>query len=141
MNREIKFRVWDKRETKGMSTQNMLYNAQSHDLWQDFVDYPGYELMQYTGLNDINGKEIYEGDILINKTTDEEYCSPAVVVWSKYEEIGFSLAYKYKDEIKEHLNILKHSINNINLIQEFRLVRYGTYQVIGNIFENPELLN
>jgi uncharacterized phage protein (TIGR01671 family) len=97
--------------------------------------------MQYTGLNDINGKEIYEGDILINKTTDEEYCSPAVVVWSKYEEIGFSLAYKYKDEIKEHLNILKHSINNINLIQEFRLVRYGTYQVIGNIFENPELLN
>ena len=61
MNRQIKFRVWDKRENKGMYTQNMLYDAQLHHFWQDFVDYPGYELMQYTGLTDKNGKEIYEG--------------------------------------------------------------------------------
>jgi hypothetical protein len=113
MNREIKFRVWDKRETKGMSTQNMLYNAQSHGLWQDFVDYPGYELMQYTGLNDINGKQIYEGDIIRGLFDfgpagfNEEIL---IVTWDN--ERGYQ--WNYWD--------------------------LSTIEVIGNIFENPELL-
>jgi len=116
MNRLIKFRVWDKRETKGMSTQNMLYDAQLHHLWQDFVDYPGYELMQYTGLTDKNGKEIYEGDIINLKFG--ELNANLVVKWDKY------MGLKY------------HNGGWTSLVH---VDTHG--EVIGNIFENPELPN
>jgi hypothetical protein len=116
MNRLIKFRVWDKRETKGMSTQNMLYDAQLHHLWQDFVDYPGYELMQYTGLTDKNGKEIYEGDIIHLKFG--ELNANLVVKWDKY------MGLKY------------HNGGWTSLVH---VDTHG--EVIGNIFENPELPN
>jgi uncharacterized phage protein (TIGR01671 family) len=117
MNRPIKFRVWDKRETKGMSTQNMLYDAQLHHLWQDFVDYPGsYELMQYTGLTDKNGKEIYEGDIIHLKFG--ELNANLVVKWDKY------MGLKY------------HNGGWTSLVH---VETHG--EVIGNIFENPELPN
>jgi hypothetical protein len=116
MNRLIKFRVWDKRETKGMSTQNMLYDAQLHHLWQDFVDYPGYELMQYTGLTDKNGKEIYEGDIIHLKFG--ELNANLVVKWDKY------MGLKY---------------HNGGWTSMVHVDTHG--EVIGNIFENPELPN
>jgi len=116
MNRPIKFRVWDKRETKGMSTQNMLYDAQLHHLWQDFVDYPGYELMQYTGLTDKNGKEIYEGDIIHLKFG--ELNANLVVKWDKY------MGLKY---------------HNGGWTSMVHVDTHG--EVIGNIFENPELPN
>ena len=116
MNRPIKFRVWDKRETKGMSTKNMLYDAQLHHLWQDFVDYPGYELMQYTGLTDKNGKEIYEGDIIHLKFG--ELNANLVVKWDKY------MGLKY------------HNGGWTSLVH---VDTHG--EVIGNIFEHENLLN
>ena len=123
MNRPIKFRVWDKRETKGMSTQNMLYDAQLHDFWEDFVDYPGYELMQYTGLTDKNKNLIYEGDI-----------------------VKFSRLFEKERKIKE----LKSFVRFHNGQFGFDLIGFNDMfftlsdecgiEVIGNIFEHSELL-
>jgi uncharacterized phage protein (TIGR01671 family) len=121
MNRPIKFRVWDKRETKGMSTQNMLYDAQLHHFWQDFVDYPGYELMQYTGLTDKNGKEIYEGDIIID-TQKQKY------------EIIF-------DENHARYDLKVCGENKLSQTSYFTQIYEKKHiEVIGNIFEHPELL-
>ena len=122
MNRSIKFRVWDKRETKGMSTKNMLYDAQLHHFWQDFVDYPGYELMQYTGLTDKNGKEIFEGDIIID-TQKQKY------------EIIFDENYARYDIKVCGENKLRGQTSYFTQIYEKKHI-----EVIGNIFEHSELL-
>ena len=121
MNRPIKFRVWDKRKNKGIHTQNMLYHAQLHRFWQDFVDYSGYELMQYTGLTDKNGKEIYEGDIIID-TQKQKY------------KIIF-------DENHARYDLKVCGENKLSQTSYFtQICEKKHIEVIGNIFENPELL-
>jgi uncharacterized phage protein (TIGR01671 family) len=94
---------------------------------------------QYTGLKDKNGNPIYEGDIVINTTSKEEYCSPAVIVWGKYEFVGFALAYK-RNKLEDYHAPLIHKINGVDLVEEFNLSKIGIYQIVGNVSENPELL-
>ncbi len=60
MNRELKFRAWDKHKKAMIFPYEgdfIRWHAPSN--WRDC-----YEVMQFTGLTDKNGKEIYEGDIL-----------------------------------------------------------------------------
>ena len=91
--------------------------------------------MQYTGLKDKNGKEIYEGDILrykpyLNLGYEDKY-DIGVVVWG---ETGDSDEYAYG----HHYEWI---VNDDSLAD----IADGAYEgfeceVIGNIFENPELL-
>jgi len=126
MNRQIKFRVWDKRENKGMYTQNMLYDAQLHHFWQDFVDYPGYELMQYTGLTDSNDNPIYEGDILMYKSGSIPTTGVIGQVLYEADEGGYIFQWERKGPNQHHINL--------NCDVAFESV------IVGNILENPELL-
>jgi uncharacterized phage protein (TIGR01671 family) len=126
MNRTIKFRVWDKRENKGMYTQNMLYDAQLHHFWQDFVDYPGYELMQYTGLTDSNDNPIYEGDILMYKSGSIPTTGVIGQVLYEADEGGYIFQWERKGPNQHHINL--------NCDVAFESV------IVGNILENPELL-
>jgi len=102
MNREIKFRVWDTvlstlSSSMTLTKLNYLFKG-SKDSGDDLI------YLQYTGLKDKNGKEIYEGDILDN----EWILSPFVVEYMS----GYWSYYEYLSNSK----------------------------VIGNIYENPELL-
>jgi len=78
-------------------------------------------LMQYTGLKDKNGKEIYEGDIittLIKPNRGKDYIETIVVKWDIYED----------DEYCNHRSGFDIPDNS------------ELFEIIGNIYKNPELI-
>jgi len=110
MSREIKFRAWT----------GSVFRS-----WEDIKKVTGFHhwlfgeekrvvLMQYTGLKDKNGKEIYEGDILYGTNPNGMHNC----VW---ECVSLENFHHYQ-ETEEAIN------------------EYGNIEVIGNIYENPELL-
>ncbi len=122
--REIKFRAYDKKEKK-MHYGNM-------EMFDDMIGFrfghfgvdtskEDIKLMQSTRLKDKNGCEIYEGDICKSKVG---YVGK--IVWSA-SSAEFSLS------VKRELN--KYISENHALLYSYR-----EFEVIGNIYENPELL-
>lgn len=133
MNREIKFRAWDKADKVMREVYGLLYpKISNHGNRDKFMvnmhcsDYEGskaiilsdferpldeVELMQFTGLLDKNGKEIYEGDIIETRVSGKSGSAIKAVIWNtKY--CGFNI--KDDEELER--------------------------EIIGNIYENPELL-
>ena len=114
----IKFRAWDK-ETKTMNGMAEIYRNRN----QEIELHPRDEniiLMQSTGLKDKNGKEIFEGDIVDYKGRK------AVVKWhGSYA----SFIYRFLDELQERVSEW-HPL----------FLAYYHFEIIGNIYENPELL-
>lgn len=129
--RDIKFRAWDKKAKKMRQVSSIVFNAgfylEPNDntvklIWVKGYDCieekdimmkreKGFELIQYTGLHDKNGNEIYEGDIL--KYDDE--------LWIvEYQDGAFR---GFWDNIVEDL----YELADIS-------------EVVGNIYENSELL-
>lgn len=83
-------------------------------------------LMQSTGLKDKNGKEIFEGDIL----TDGDVISDI-----KYHQtLGFYMIGKYGFSVPFGQGV------DVEYFEEFAVHVSKTFEVIGNIYENPELL-
>ena len=109
---------------------------------------------QYTGLTDKNGKRIFEGDILKQKTTTE-FAKVNPFEWEKYGIVRFgfydwrpshagygSVGWYVEPLKKAPINPSNYGIGNINagLNQVDILNKYYPYEVIGNIHDNPELL-
>lgn len=129
--REIKFRAWHK-PTQLMDDVVLIdfYNEKIGILYADPVmqcesiqkyNFNEVELMQSTGLFDKNGVEIFEGDIVENITQ-------RVYLGHRFE-VSWNGGYAYF----QLLNGGKSS--NVPLIQDFM-----SYEVVGNIYKNPELL-
>lgn len=109
MSREIKFRVWDKVDY--MSSPFTLQDLQLKKV--EFTsDCP---VMQFTGLKDKNGKEVYEGDILQSIATKIKY------------EVVFSSKGAFSGEA-------------IGTSHFSPGMWKTTAEIIGNIHQNPELL-
>lgn len=91
----------------------------------DVIGDDNYYLMQFTGLKDVNDKEVYEGDILEKQAFDgQEYTLRSVVVWDRG---GFCL------KIIKH-----HNPEKIGVLISFPDGKIP--KIIGNIHENPKLL-
>lgn len=120
MNREIKFRAWIKEVDE-------IREVEYINFWKKKISYPNkfckeyylnadfdeIELMQYTGLKDMKGKEIYEGDILF-ESFSEEYFKVVFENGSFRAEVD-----EYSLDLEDYAHIC---------------------EVVGNIYENPELM-
>jgi uncharacterized phage protein (TIGR01671 family) len=130
--REYKFRAWDNGKMQNVSFNNLHVNFHHpkgtiyiRDEMKPFGNTHETTLMQYTGLKDKNGKEIYEGDIL--KT---DLSRPYVVVVFR----NGAFMYQCQDEGNDYFDHIFH-VNAPEKEKDQYL------EVVGNIYENPELIN
>jgi len=131
-----KFRCWDKERKKMNDFGSMPMYVGDLELPDD-----EFEIMQYTGLKDKNGKEIFEGDILSFNgymTADDSF---------GFEPNGFIY-----DEDSKHVVVWNHQLAcwelNFDEDEHWKYKRdtrglmvQGNCEIVGNIYENPELLN
>ncbi len=141
MSREIRFRAWHE-SYQCMCDPN--YIDMDGDCYDESYRFDGghlecdrnYVLMQFTGLTDKNGKEIYEGDIL--DITSELFTNFGNTPTGKFDTT-------YKEVFWKEDGWAVRTLKSANTVvgSEVKILtvpaKFGV--VIGNIYENPELLN
>lgn len=132
MQDRFKFRFWDK-ETQTMQKIPMVELRHRITLDNIFAD-DRVVFMQCTGLKDKNGKLIFEGDLLKPLCEDDELIE---IVWN--EEIArFGLMVQWTDPC--YWNGLYEETKTGRGYYDFDEYYVEDFEVIGNIYENPELL-
>lgn len=128
MKREIKFRIWDEELNEMLQPdqvcvgQNTIFIDTGKE-WTDVPQLERFRTMQYTGLKDKNAKEIYEGDI--------------VDLWPDQNDKIWHRVIEY-DTAAFHSRAIHTNANHPLHFHKYSPNK--DWVVIGNIYENPELL-
>ncbi len=133
--REFKFRAWDKEESEfidiksfGFLESGDVWYVQAIDEYEREIEPPYFTgedelvIMQYTGLIDINNTEVFEGDIL--KFTNDDFA------YVSFYEGKYITITTYEGKYTA-----RSDFEDMDLDEALRIG-----EVIGNIYENPELL-
>lgn len=138
--RELKFRAWDNNEEWMVDDMFLSFDGkiltddvQPHDTPYkeiELADEGRYVLMQYTGMKDVKGVEIYEGDIV--KRT---YLFDGAFGKTHIGEVVYDNYYA-RHVISKPNKFIEPKTEDLGNMLSYRSV----YEVIGNIYENPELL-
>lgn len=129
--RDIKFRAWDNQNKQMLDVQELnfedcFYGGEMQirtTMYSDYFDCREMPLMQYTGLHDKNGKEIYEGDIVKFDYREEENFEIV------FEDGAFWIRNKDNEYIALH-----------EVIEICKKPNNWKIEVIGNIYDNKNLL-
>lgn len=125
MARQIKFRVWDESKKEYSLEPRLSVSLLNSEPYVCYMASFGKTIQFFTGLSDKNGKEIYEGDIVLD--LDKEY---GVIEFS-----NGSFILNTKNRILPFWSILVHE----NMVYP-RQMNTHTLELCGNIYENSELL-
>ena len=135
--REVKFRAWDNGDKRMKNVESIHFPLGRYDMKcisaynkeEDYYEWVySYELMQYIGIKDKNEKEIYEGDII--KYLDVEFCvSDCGIEHDEFYNIG---KVYYDNEFGAYDVTNRWTVEGEDI--------WFDIEVIGNIYENPELL-
>lgn len=130
---KIKFRCWDKNKKQMRAVRDICFDQYGTiDVYCecDDINEPAKgndSLMQFTGLLDRNGKDIYEGDVVQEDIRRDKRSKP-IMRWSVvvYSEKGMFIVECLPKSLRQWNELYKEN---------------DEVEVIGNIYENPELLN
>ena len=132
--REIKFRAWIVPIAKMVGWEVIRKECDRFSLLQDTK----FVFMQFTGLLDKSGKEIYENDIIVKKGHiwfDEgkpNYRGTVEWIYSQWQVVAHCVNSD-KRGISDGIN---EGINNEGIEEG----QWSDWEIIGNVFENPELI-
>lgn len=158
--KELKIKAWLKKEKKIVSIIGIDFNyeyiryTEDDNLFNEnykTAEFKNIELLQFTGLKDNNKSEIYKGDILLSSNENGIFL---ILIDFGYPNIEYSnmlTGFKIKTEIilsngqyfQYFSNNLIELINKYNIpIKEDNNTKYISdgWWILGNIYENPELL-
>jgi uncharacterized phage protein (TIGR01671 family) len=137
MDREIKFRAWLRKYEKMVDVKRINFDVKNVECYlvsknecnlSEFV-FNEVELMQYTGIKDKNGKQIYEGDIVSEEHPESNH--------EPFDQIPDSIRGVVKFERGKFIVPAKVNYG----VEKRNLHAVKGVAVVGNIYENPELLD
>ena len=130
--REIKFRAWDKNRKYMLIDLVPFQESRMPSNWHKY-----YDVMQYTGLKDKNGKEIYEGDKVRILYSDWISQSDYTITLEQHKQNISSYGVVVFRNCGFEIEFVSGDYVDYGFIQSGP---HGEIEIIGNINETPELL-